>query len=155
MKGKGVTPLWVLGLMSGTSLDGVDAAMVLTDGVEVFDFGPHAYRAYTEFERATIRLAFGQWPGQAGLPPQQRWSRRRISRSAASLPRLIWWGFTARPLRTIRAVVVRIKRVTEHILPAVWVYPWCGIFAAPMSPQAGRARPWCPFSPRAGTADGG
>ena len=67
MKGKGVAPLWVLGLMSGTSLDGVDAAMVLTDGVKVLEFGPHAYRAYTEFERATIRLAFGQWPGQAGV----------------------------------------------------------------------------------------
>jgi len=33
-------PLWVLGMMSGTSLDGVDAAMVLTDGVQVLDFGP-------------------------------------------------------------------------------------------------------------------
>ena len=39
MKGKGVAPLWVLGLMSGTSLDGVDSAMVLTDGVEVLEFG--------------------------------------------------------------------------------------------------------------------
>jgi anhydro-N-acetylmuramic acid kinase len=25
-------PIWALGAMSGTSLDGVDAAMVLTDG---------------------------------------------------------------------------------------------------------------------------
>ena len=31
--------IWALGAMSGTSLDGVDAAMVLTDGVEVFEFG--------------------------------------------------------------------------------------------------------------------
>ena len=67
MKGKGVTPLWVLGLMSGTSLDGVDGAMVLTDGVQVLEFGPHAYRAYTDKERATIRAAFGQWPGDAGV----------------------------------------------------------------------------------------
>ena len=67
MKGKGVTPLWVLGLMSGTSLDGVDSAMVLTDGVQVLEFGPHAYRAYTDKERATIRAAFGLWPGDASV----------------------------------------------------------------------------------------
>ncbi len=37
--------------------------MVLTDGVQVLDFGPDAYRPYTAPERATIRAAFGQWPG--------------------------------------------------------------------------------------------
>ena len=58
-------PLWVLGMMSGTSLDGVDAAMVLTDGVRVLDFGPHAFRPYTAAERAVIALAFGAWPGDA------------------------------------------------------------------------------------------
>jgi anhydro-N-acetylmuramic acid kinase len=63
VKGKMQAPLWVLGTMSGTSLDGVDAAMVLTDGVEVLDFGPDAYRPYTAVERATIARAFGQWPG--------------------------------------------------------------------------------------------
>ena len=67
MKGKGVTPLWVLGLMSGTSLDGVDAAMVLTDGVKVLEFGAVAYRPYTAQERATIRAAFGLWHGDAGV----------------------------------------------------------------------------------------
>ena len=63
MKGKIQAPVWVLGTMSGTSLDGVDAAMVLTDGVTVADFGPHAYRPYTPAERDTIRTAFGRWPG--------------------------------------------------------------------------------------------
>jgi anhydro-N-acetylmuramic acid kinase len=67
MKGKGVTPLWVLGLMSGTSLDGVDGAMVLTDGVKVLEFGAVAYRPYTAQERATIRAAFGLWHGDAGV----------------------------------------------------------------------------------------
>ena len=59
--------LWVLGTMSGTSLDGVDAAMVLTDGVTVQEFGPSAYRTYTEAERATIRAGFGHWPGENGV----------------------------------------------------------------------------------------
>lgn len=60
-------PLWVLGTMSGTSLDGVDAAMVLTDGTQVLDFGPKAYRPYSEDERAVIRAAFGRWPGEPGV----------------------------------------------------------------------------------------
>lgn len=59
--------IWALGAMSGTSCDGVDAAMILTDGHKIFEFGPHAYRPYTEGERATIRAAFGKWPHEAGV----------------------------------------------------------------------------------------
>ena len=60
-------PIWALGAMSGTSLDGVDAAMVLTDGETIAEFGPHAYRPLSEAERATIRAAFGRWPGDPGV----------------------------------------------------------------------------------------
>lgn len=56
-------PVWVLGTMSGTSLDGVDAAMLRTDGHTILEFGPDAYRPYTTAEQQTIRKAFGQWPG--------------------------------------------------------------------------------------------
>ncbi|WP_075214604.1 anhydro-N-acetylmuramic acid kinase [Mongoliimonas terrestris] len=48
---------WALGLMSGTSLDGVDAALILTDGETVEDFGPTLFRAYTDAERAVLRAA--------------------------------------------------------------------------------------------------
>ena len=48
--------------MSGTSLDGVDAAMLQTDGHQILAFGRHAYRPYTDAERTTIRAALGQWP---------------------------------------------------------------------------------------------
>ncbi len=65
-------PIWALGTMSGTSLDGVDAAMVLTDGVTLRDFGPHAFRPYTPAEQATLRAALGLWPGD-----------RRVSQAAA------------------------------------------------------------------------
>ncbi len=56
-------PLWALGAMSGTSLDGVDAAMLRTDGVTIEDFGPSAFRPYTPPEQDRLRAALGQWPG--------------------------------------------------------------------------------------------
>lgn len=56
-------PLWVLGAMSGTSLDGVDAAMIRTDGITVSGFGPSAFRPYSADEQQTLRAALGQWPG--------------------------------------------------------------------------------------------
>ncbi|QYZ70923.1 anhydro-N-acetylmuramic acid kinase [Neotabrizicola shimadae] len=59
--------VWALGTMSGTSLDGVDAAMLLTDGSRVLEFGPTAYRPYSEAERAVIRATFGRWPGEPGV----------------------------------------------------------------------------------------
>jgi len=57
--------VWALGAMSGTSLDGVDAAMVLTDGERILEFGPTAYRPYSEAERAVLQAALGLWPGAA------------------------------------------------------------------------------------------
>ena len=64
MKGKlGTGPLRALGAMSGTSLDGVDAAVVISDGHAIHGFGPSRYRAYTGAERAALRAALGRWPG--------------------------------------------------------------------------------------------
>ena len=63
MKGKLAEPIWALGAMSGTSLDGVDAAMVLTDGVTISEFGGCGYRGYTDAEQAVLRMALGKWPG--------------------------------------------------------------------------------------------
>jgi len=60
-------PLWALGAMSGTSLDGVDAAMVQTDGRTIHAFGPSAYRPYTPDEQASLRAALGQWPGDPAV----------------------------------------------------------------------------------------
>ncbi|MCU0908411.1 MAG: anhydro-N-acetylmuramic acid kinase [Rhodobacteraceae bacterium] len=54
-----------LGAMSGTSLDGVDAAVVVTDGARIEAFGATAYRPYTDAERAVLRAALGAWPGDA------------------------------------------------------------------------------------------
>lgn len=55
-------PVKVVGAMSGTSLDGIDVAQIVTDGEEIFEFGPSSYRSYSDEERATLKAALGQWP---------------------------------------------------------------------------------------------
>ncbi len=49
--------LKAIGLMSGTSLDGVDVALIETDGERIGTFGPTSYRAYTDSERDLLRKA--------------------------------------------------------------------------------------------------
>jgi anhydro-N-acetylmuramic acid kinase len=47
----------VIGLMSGTSMDGVDLAVLSTDGEALGGFGPTLFRPYADPERATLRAA--------------------------------------------------------------------------------------------------
>ena len=52
-----------LGAMSGTSLDGVDAAVIETDGARIVSFGESRYRPYSEAERKVLRAALGKIEG--------------------------------------------------------------------------------------------
>jgi len=52
--------LRAIGLMSGTSLDGIDVALIETDGDSLVRFGATGYRPYAEAERAVLRQALGE-----------------------------------------------------------------------------------------------
>ena len=59
-------PLWALGLMSGTSLDGVDAALLRTDGATLAEPGPWLTAPYDEATRGLLRSALsGEAIGEA------------------------------------------------------------------------------------------
>lgn len=54
--------LTAVGLMSGTSFDGVDVALVETDGETIERLGPIGYRPYADEERQLLRAALAQAP---------------------------------------------------------------------------------------------
>jgi len=53
-------------------MDGVDGAMVLTDGISVFEFGATGYRPYSSAEKDVIAAAQGRWPGEDGVADATR-----------------------------------------------------------------------------------
>jgi len=66
-KGEGKGVVRVAGMMSGTSLDGVDLAVIATDGLLIHALGDTHYRAYSDAERSVLRSALGKWPGEDGV----------------------------------------------------------------------------------------
>jgi anhydro-N-acetylmuramic acid kinase len=76
----------VLGMMSGTSMDGVDAAIVVTDGETISDFGPRRFRPYSEAERAALRAAVTAARGltdRAARPPALAEAERIVTEAHA------------------------------------------------------------------------
>ncbi|CAI8323271.1 MAG: anhydro-N-acetylmuramic acid kinase [Hyphomonadaceae bacterium] len=66
-------PIWVAGFMSGTSLDGVDGAMLLTDGEKITQFGAVTELEYTAAERqilADATDAARHWNWLGDMPEQ-------------------------------------------------------------------------------------
>jgi hypothetical protein len=60
-------PTICAGAMSGTSMDGVDGAQIMTDGENILEFGPTLYNAYSEQEKSVLLGALGKWADDDGL----------------------------------------------------------------------------------------
>jgi len=75
-----------LGMMSGTSMDGVDAAVIETDGIRIAAFGRTGFRAYGDNEAAVLRGALGRWPGEPGVAEAAALSEAAHAALAADFP---------------------------------------------------------------------
>lgn len=73
-------PLKAIGTMSGTSLDGVDVALIETDGEAFTRLGPVGYRAYPNEERVLLQRAL-----TAGASLKERHARPDPLKEAESL----------------------------------------------------------------------
>ena len=56
-----------LGLMSGTSLDGVDGAICVTNGRDIIRFGKTFFRPYSPKEQLILKSKLNSWPESADL----------------------------------------------------------------------------------------
>lgn len=70
----------VLGMMSGTSLDGVDAAVIETDGERICARGARLFRPFAPEEQLVLRAALGLW---AADDPRVAQARALITKAHA------------------------------------------------------------------------
>jgi anhydro-N-acetylmuramic acid kinase len=79
--------LKAIGLMSGTSMDGIDAAILDTDGERVAAFGPTRFAPYSSEMRAKLQTAMARaaaLPVAGPLPPDIAMLERELTQAHAA-----------------------------------------------------------------------
>ncbi|MFV0385158.1 anhydro-N-acetylmuramic acid kinase [Paracoccus sp. (in: a-proteobacteria)] len=87
-----------LGMMSGTSMDGVDAAMIETDGIRIGGFGRSDFRATSDNEAAVLHDALGRWPDEPGVTGAAEIAVASHAALAANFPEAGLIGFHGQTL---------------------------------------------------------
>lgn len=149
-----------LGLMSGTSLDGIDAAIIETNGEDKVTPGPSLAVPYTPEERAVLRAALEvakSWEAGEPMPEAVAEAERLLTLAHAQAVRALLKeaGLTPQDIDIIgfhgqtvlhqpdRRRTVQIGMGAE--LAASPASMWSMIFAPPMSQQAATAHRLCRF----------
>ena len=154
-------PALAIGLMSGTSQDGVDVALIETDGEIIARFGPTAYRTYSKKERALLRsatAAAANLTDRTARPaalaaaetivndahaeavetvPRRQWNKTR-GRHRRRFPRANGTAPAAAPSHACNSA-------TERRLRRGSAFRWSMTFAPPTLKPAGRGRRWRRF----------
>jgi anhydro-N-acetylmuramic acid kinase len=98
-----------LGLMSGTSVDGVDVALIETDGESVRSFGPSLTMVYPDATRHLVRAAFGaESPSEATRAAEKAVTDAHIAAVAQ------WSARHGVPLSSIDVVGMHGQTVTHR-----------------------------------------
>ncbi|HQS14939.1 anhydro-N-acetylmuramic acid kinase [Reyranella sp.] len=103
------SPLRALGLMSGTSLDGVDVALIETDGERIGAFGPSLTVPYDDEVRRTVRAAFG-----AGQPSEATRAAERAVTAAHVAAVRRWASERGIPLSSVDLVGFHGQTITHR-----------------------------------------
>ncbi len=151
--------LSAIGLMSGTSYDGVDVALINTDGESIGRLGPTGYRAYDDSERAVLRRAIAcssnltDRNDRTGVLAEAE-TVINAAHADAVTTFLHANGLSARDVAVVgfhgqtvlhqpdRHLTVQLGNGRRAREPGS-ASRWSMTSAPPTSPPAGRARRWC------------